>query len=113
MYHFAICDDEQGECSKIMTLLERYRKTSPNCDFIIKSFFSIHALYDQIKAGSHFDLLLLDINMPDKTGIEAACELRKGGYEYPIIFLTTSREHAVDAFDVDAAQYLIKPVDQT
>lgn len=74
---------------------------------------SIHALYEQIKAGSHFDLLVLDIYMPDKTGIEAARELRKGGYECPIIFLTTSREHAVDAFEVDAAQYLIKPVDQT
>lgn len=112
MCYIAICDDEQTELYKANALLSRYRETHLGCDFTVESFSSTHALYDKIRTGVIFDLLLLDIYMPDKTGIEVARELRKRGFEGQIIFLTTSKEHAAEAFDVDASQYLIKPVEQ-
>ena len=58
------------------------------------------------------DLMLMDIYMPEKLGIEVAKELRDMGNNSIIVFLTTSREHALQAFGVDAAQYLVKPVSE-
>lgn len=112
MYHFAICDDEPGERGKTNALLAEYRKVRPGCDFAVESFSSVPALTDKIEGGAFFDLLLLDVYMPGKTGVEGAGELRRGGYEGQIIFLTTSKEHAIDAFEVGAAHYLLKPIEQ-
>lgn len=54
------------------------------------------------------DVLLLDVQMPDLTGLEVA-SLLDG--ECAIIFVTAHAEHAVQAFAVAAADYLLKPVD--
>lgn len=55
------------------------------------------------------DLVVLDINMPGMTGIEAAMKMPE---ERPyIVFLTAHPEHAIQAFDVGATDYLMKPVD--
>ena len=57
------------------------------------------------------DLLLLDIQMPRKTGLGVAAELRAdGGPE--IVFITAFEAFAPDAFEVEAADYLLKPVRQ-
>ena len=56
------------------------------------------------------DCILMDIYMPGKLGTEASRELRSMGSNGIIIFLTSSREHALDAFGVDASQYLVKPI---
>jgi two-component system, LytTR family, response regulator len=55
------------------------------------------------------DLVVLDINMPGMSGIEAAMKMPE---ERPyIVFLTAHPEHAIEAFDVGATDYLLKPVD--
>lgn len=56
--------------------------------------------------------MILDIFMSGKTGIEAAEELRRQQCGTFIIFLTTSREYALEAYGVDALQYIVKPLDQ-
>ena len=58
------------------------------------------------------DLLFMDIFMTEKTGLDAVKELRREGYNVPVIFLTTSTEYALEAYQVDALQYLVKPLDQ-
>ena len=62
------------------------------------------------------DLVLLDIRMPELTGIEVAEALeasRAAGASVPeIVFVTAYDEHALQAFDVRAIDYLLKPVDQ-
>lgn len=55
------------------------------------------------------DVLLLDIRMPGRTGLEASALLPAGGPA--VIFATAHPEHAVDAFDVGAGDYLLKPVE--
>ncbi|HDH08851.1 MAG TPA: response regulator, partial [Gammaproteobacteria bacterium] len=56
------------------------------------------------------DLLLMDIRMPVMDGLEAAMHLQ--GIENPplIIFTTAYDEHALDAFEVNAVDYLLKPI---
>lgn len=58
---------------------------------------------------SHFDLVLLDINMPETSGLELGYELRYHQEELAIIFQTAYAEHALKAFDIGAVGYLVKP----
>ena len=57
------------------------------------------------------DLIMLDVIMPLLNGMDTARELRNDNQIVPIIFLTSSREFAVDSYEVKAFHYLIKPVD--
>lgn len=58
---------------------------------------------------SHFDLALLDINMPGTSGLELGYELRYHQENIAIIFQTAYSEHALEAFDIGASGYLVKP----
>ena len=60
------------------------------------------------------DLIFLDIQMPGLGGFEVARRLLDQGEEAPaIIFVTAYDQHAIAAFDVNAVDYLLKPVDAT
>lgn len=60
--------------------------------------------------GKHpFDAVFLDINMPGVNGIEFGYELRYLQPDLPIIFQTAYDAHALEAFDVGAVGYLLKP----
>jgi DNA-binding LytR/AlgR family response regulator len=56
------------------------------------------------------DVLFLDIQMPGLTGLELAQVLARFRVPPPIVFVTAHEEHAVDAFDVRAVDYVLKPV---
>ena len=58
------------------------------------------------------DLALLDIDMPDLTGLELARRLRKHHPGIAIIFLTAFSQYALDAYEVHPTSYLLKPFDQ-
>ena len=75
----------------------------------------IRAFTDDRKFLAHMssaraDIVFLDIYLKERTGIRTAQILRSFNTNCAIIFVTTSREHAVEAFDVTASHYLIKPV---
>jgi two-component system LytT family response regulator/two-component system response regulator LytT len=57
------------------------------------------------------DLVFLDIQMPGLTGFEVARRLRERKTASQIVFVTAYDRHAVEAFEVDAVDYLLKPVD--
>lgn len=113
MYHIALCDDEESELDKAEDMLKSYQERNRECSFSIERFISADDLLWKVKENEYMpDLLLMDIYMPRKLGIEAAKELREMGNECRIIFLTTSKEYALEAFQVDAVQYLVKPVSE-
>jgi len=56
------------------------------------------------------DVVLLDISMPDMDGIEVARHLAQSGNPPAVIFVTAFDEHALQAFEVQALDYLMKPV---
>ena len=60
--------------------------------------------------SQHCDLLLLDIHMPGRDGTQLAAELRLWPNPPAVVFVTAHAEHALKAFDLEAVDYLTKPV---
>jgi two-component system, LytTR family, response regulator AlgR len=58
------------------------------------------------------DLLLLDVRMPGQSGVAFATALRRAVPAPAVVFVSAFPEHAIDAFDLDAVDYLTKPVRQ-
>jgi len=56
------------------------------------------------------DLLLLDVHMPGRDGTQLAAELRQFAHPPAVVFVTAHAEHALKAFDLEAVDYLTKPV---
>jgi two-component system LytT family response regulator len=61
------------------------------------------------RAGGQADLLLLDISMPELTGLELLRILPEPQPE--VVFVTSHRDYAIDAFELHVSDYLVKPVD--
>ena len=57
------------------------------------------------------DVAFLDIEMPGLTGLEVGCQLRDSASTAAIVFVTAYDHRAVEAFEVNALDYLLKPVD--
>ena len=60
--------------------------------------------------GRGCDVVLLDINMPGQNGLALAHSLRTLAYPPAIVFVTAHTDHALSAFELDAVDYLTKPV---
>lgn len=113
MYRIALCDDEPAVLETLENMLAVYCNLHTEYRFTVEQFRSADELLRRITTGKYTpDLLLLDIYMQDRLGTEAAAELRKMGKDCEILFITSSREHALEAFHVNALQYLVKPVSE-
>ena len=108
MIKIAVCDDEQLYMANTGEMLRKYAEAHAEI-FVIEYFVSSSMLLDRIEGGKRYDIYLLDIYMPGVSGMSVATELRSKSIRSPIIFLTSSTEHAVEAFGVDATHYLLKP----
>lgn len=104
----AICDDMPEELEKISSLVTEYGRNR-GISFRITTYSSAAEFLKEVESGGDFDAVLLDICMPEISGIEAAKRIRGLNKKAKIIFLTTSRDYAVEAFSLSAAHYLIKP----
>mgnify|MGYP003677813634 CR=1 FL=1 len=106
MKHRAIIvDDEALGRERMRILLEEFPSVSvcAECDG------GVHAV-DKINEIRP-DIVFLDIQMPDLDGFGVIAELRARDVPVPIvIFVTAYNEHAVKAFEVNAIDYLLKPV---
>lgn len=112
MYLIALCDDETAELVKTEKMLRGYEKGHPGLDFVIEHFKDAEELIYMIQEENYIpDLVFMDIYLNSVPfGMEAANKLRNMDYRGKLVFLTTSRDYALEAFDVGASQYLVKPV---
>ena len=99
----AVCDDEKGIRNMFAEKIERLY---PAADLSLYQSGEELLLSDK-----EFDILLLDIQMPGKNGMETAKELRRKNKKTIIIFVTALDDFVFQAFDVGAFHYLVKPFD--
>lgn len=109
MARIALCDNEPSDLEGLRLLLDQYGVRRGQ-EMEAALFSSPLELLAAMERGVRFDLLLLDILMPGQSGIEAAREIRQHGWNARIIFLSSSPEFGVQAYGVEASQYLLKPV---
>lgn len=102
----AICEDEPYFLADLKNMAETYLRNRM-LDAQILTFSSGEEL---LAWDGKPDILLTDIKLPGKDGMEVAEHLRNAGYDSPVIFITSYREYVFSAFDLDAVHYLLKPV---
>ena len=101
-----VVDDEALARSRLRTLLRDCR--SPDAEVVAEAAQGAEAL--QHLEQMALDLVLLDVHMPGVDGIEVARALRNRTDAPAVVFVTAHAAHAVTAFDLDAVDYLTKPV---
>src|SRR5262249_5728013 len=102
-----VVDDEQLACDELSYLLKDF----PEIDVIATASNGLEAM-DLIRKMEP-ELIFLDVNMPGLDGMGVVRQLREKGVELPhVIFVTAYDQYAVEAFRLEALDYLLKPIDK-
>lgn len=107
MRRIVVCDDEWEARQQIDIYLQQL-KHETNEELEVFYFSSGEELLEHIP--DHIDVLLLDIQMSKKTGIDVARELRKKGHGFYLFFITSRVEYALEGYEVHAYAFLRKPI---
>lgn len=111
MLRIALCDDEERELHETGAMLHAYLQARPDLHGQVETFQTGAALLERTSIAK-FDLYILDILMPELSGIDTGRQLRALDKAGEIIFLTSSNDFAADSYDVQAFFYLLKPVEK-
>lgn len=106
MIRIAICDDEYKIVKEIEDIIRDYQS-------IVHSQFEIHTFtngIDMINSQHEFDLIFLDIEMPDIDGIKAAKIIREKDKNVRFVYVTSHSECALNVFAVHPFDFAVKPV---
>lgn len=112
MLRIATVDDNPADLKEIRMCLSHYfqkRAGQTPIDYTISAYTSGPSFLENFEKGD-YDLILLDIYMPRMTGMQVAEEIRAIDEDAWIIFLTTSRDHALESYNVFASGYVLKPL---
>ena len=111
MIRIALCDDEAKILDEVSSYINKYAEKKNILGLEIFCFDSARALKSALDDEKSFDIFVLDVYIGDEMGMVLAKKIRKRGIESPIVFLTTSLEHAPESFETATLRYLIKPLD--
>lgn len=108
MLKIAICEDDNIQRKNIACMIDKYLEAI-NKKYEIFEFISGEKL---ISYNDEFSIYFLDIQMDNISGIDTAKQIRLTYEKAIIIFLTGFKDYVFDAFDVNAFNYLIKPINE-
>ena len=100
----AICDDNSADAEKI-----RFSLMDITQDLEMKCFSTGTELIESVKSGNNYSVLFQDVYLENESGIEVAKSVKELSPDTQVIFVTSSLDHAIDAFKVQATDYLVKP----
>lgn len=104
-----ICDDTLSDLKNLENLLNLYANTN-NISITLEKYTNPDDLLNKVSFNpTNYRLFFLDIVM-QKSGIDLAAKIRKYCEDAIIVFTTSSKEYAIDAFGVRAYDYLLKPL---
>ena len=113
MIRIALCDDEQKILGEETEYIRQYAEKRSSEELEVFPFDTTQALLGALEDGKSFDVFVLDVYIGEERGTSLAREIRKIGIESPIIFATTSIEHAPESFETGTLRYLIKPIQKS
>ena len=100
-----VVDDEQLARDELCFLLQQIG----GVDIVAQAGNGVEAL--RVIEEYQPDLVMLDVQMPGLTGFEVARRVLEAGLESQLVFVTAYDQYAIDAFEVNAVDYLLKPVE--
>ena len=107
-----ICDDEPSIITTIVKYLNHY-ELAYDIDFEISTFTNAKQLLQTYNNPGVFHILFLDVEMPEMSGIELATAIREiPDRNVHIVFVSSYPEYMKDSFNVQAFQYLTKPISE-
>lgn len=104
----AICDDSKTDAEKI-----RFSLMDITDELEMKYFATGAELIESVKKGYAYSIIFQDIFLENENGMDIAKAVRELSPDTQIIFCTSSLDHAIDAFKVQAVDYLVKPCEET
>ena len=110
MTRIAICDDEKRILDEVSGYIKNYAEKKNSTDIEVFRFETARSLLSALEDGRCFDIFVLDVYIGDEMGTELARNIRRFGIESPIVFATTSIEHAPQSYETGTLRYLIKPI---
>ena len=108
MIHIVICDDEKQMSYHIRSMVSDFFRKK-NREISLRTFLSGEEL---LNYDGQIDILFLDIQMKDIDGMETARRLREDRFQGFLIFITVLKEMVFRSFEVQAYDYLVKPVEE-
>ena len=103
----AIVDDEQLQRDTIQDYIHRYSTENGVAADVIQ-----HSSGEELLRTfeDQYDVIIFDVDMPGRSGLDIAKEIRERGSDAVILFITNMAQYAINGYEVDAVDYVIKPI---
>lgn len=102
-----IAEDDPSDAARLCEFLDRYSKEHGTV-FSVRVYSDAVSLSEKYEPGS--DIIFMDIEMPDVSGMEASRRVRVFDKDVMIIFVTNMAQYALKGYEVNAFDFIVKPV---
>ena len=105
--NIAVVDDSREDAGHLEAFLSRYHQEK-NLPMQVHTFLSSVEFLESFHG--EYDIIYLDIEMPGSNGLEVAHEIRSRDETVAIIFITNMAQYAIRGYEVNAVDFMVKPV---
>ena len=105
--HIAVVDDDQEMRALLADYIMRFSEEQKKA-FELSEYASADALLKDYRAV--YDIIIFDIDMPGTNGMDAARKVRETDSRVTILFVTNMAQYAINGYEVEAVDYIIKPI---
>lgn len=108
MYNIAVVEDIDSDANELIQALNRFSKEK-KVAICVKRFISADSFLFEYE--KKYDIVFMDIRMPGTNGRDSAARLRKVDQDIVLIFVTTIARRAIRGYEVNALDFILKPIE--